>query len=420
MSTKYLFVALSIMLSSSTATTAVAELVIEVFPSGDLTGTTDQANIQAALTAAGTAMDAKVELGAGSYYVDGGVKATGFRGLLEGSGVEDTLIIALGEGDPANRGSVLLIEDGSATIRDLSILVPEGSSYLDSSPFSFVSDGGAAIDIHGGSAEIENVGIESNGPFLEFGPESLETGILVHNCDGNIVLKDSVFNGVKRAFIFNPEEPSECELTIESNLFDHNRVGIVLFGGNFGIKGGNDGGATISDNTFLDTLVYDVFGVLIDYPVLLTENNIHHPNPGGNAAISFDSGNALLAVSDNETGGLYVLGNVSLFGQTGDTLLSGNTINGASTANLGAILIEQSDDVLIVQNNLENNPHIPGWNPPSLSTQGAYAIWESTNVQIQDEELPDSSEGTCQVLHVPLKDPTNIVDGNLGECEFGF
>lgn len=148
--------------------TAIASVGATIYPSGDVTGATDQASIQAALDTAGSDENANIKLAEGTFYLNGGVGVIGFRGTLKGVGKGVTKVIALGEGSPDNRGSVFLFEDGDATIKDLSIEVPDGSSYLDSDPGVFVSDGGAAIDIFGGSAVIKNVEIKSNGPFGPF------------------------------------------------------------------------------------------------------------------------------------------------------------------------------------------------------------------------------------------------------------
>ena len=163
-------------------------------------------DIQAALDAAGSDDHAKIRLTNGTFYLNGGVGVTGFRGTLVGAGKDKTEMIALDTGDPDNRYSVLLFVNGDATIKDLSIVVPDGSHYLDSNPGLFVSDGGAAIDIFGGSAMIQNVGIMANGPFRWFGDDSLETGVLLHNCDGNFKLKNTSFEGVKRAVILTRKQ----------------------------------------------------------------------------------------------------------------------------------------------------------------------------------------------------------------------
>jgi hypothetical protein len=241
----------------------VTAAAVEISPSGDLTGATDQAAIQAALDAAGSSKKAEITLTAGIFYLNGGVGVTGFRGTLRGAGPGVTLVIAKGSGAVANRGSVFLFVDGDTTIKDLSIDVPDGSSYLDTNPGILTSDGGAAIDIFGGSATIINVEILSNGPFGPFGAESLESGILLHNCDRDFELRNSRFEGVKRSFVFNPEARSKCDLTISGNDFENNRGGIYLLGGTGGFKGGNKGDATVTENTFNNTLVLDIIGLLV-------------------------------------------------------------------------------------------------------------------------------------------------------------
>ena len=397
--------------------TALAAPVVNIPPSGDLTGATDQANIQAALDAAGSDTKARIKLAAGTFYLNGGVGVTGFEGTLLGSGKDVTEVIALGVGSPANRGSVFLFADGNATIKDLSIEVPDGSSYLDSHSGLFTSDGGAAIDIFGGSASIKNVRITSNGPFIPFGDESLETGVLLHNCDGSFELKDSALERVKRAVIFNPEAPSQCDIKISGNHFEDNRGGIFLLGGEFGFLGGNVGEASVTENTFDDTLVVDILGSFVEYPVDVRENEIEHSVLTGNWAIAFDTGSGAVNITGNETNGQYNGQNISLFFQFGSSVISGNTVNGAS---FGAISVELSDNVTIKDNDLTDNPFIPGWSVPGLETSGAYVLIESTNVRIHDEMLPVASQATCQVLHVPEKDLSNQIAPNLIECEAGL
>ncbi len=397
--------------------TAIAAPGTTLSPSGDNTGATDQAAIQAALDAAGSDDKAQITLTAGTFYLNGGVGVTGFKGTLGGAKKGTTTVIALGSGAVANRGSVFLFVDGDATIKDLSIDVPDGSSYLDTNPGLFTSDGGAAIDIFGGSASIMNVEILSNGPFGPFGNESLESGVLLHNCNGDFVLKNSTFEDVKRAFVFNPEARSKCDITISGNHFENNRGGIFLMGGTGGFKGGNRGDATVTENTFNDTLINDIFGLVVEYPVTVAENDIQHPNPSGNAAIEFDFGSGTVDIINNETDGQYFFQNINVFNQVGgSTVISMNTVNGASFEGFGAIGVESSDDVLINKNNLKKNPFIPGWSVPGLATSGAYLLFESTNVQIRNEKLPARSKQTCQVLHIPVIDPSNQIDPNLIEC----
>jgi hypothetical protein len=397
--------------------TAVAASDVTIAPSGDLSGVTDQLNIQGALDAAGTNKQAKIKLAAGTFYLNGGVGVTGFRGTLQGAGQGTTMVIALGSGVAANRGSVFLFADGDATIKNLSIEVPDGSSYLDSSPGLFTSDGGAAIDIFGGSASVKNVEILSNGPFGSFGPESLESGVLLHNCDGDFELKNSRFEGVKRSFVFNPEAQSNCDLTISGNHFENNRGGVFLLGGTGGFKGGNRGKATITDNTFNDTLVNDILGFLVEFAVTVKNNEIAHPNPSGNSAIEFDFGSGDVDIIDNVTDGQYFLPSIYLFSQIGGSaVISRNTVNGASRQGFGAIGVDTADDVTIKHNDLTANSLIPGWVVPGFTTSGAYLIFDSTNVTIKNERLPPSSQLTCQVLHVPTIDPSNRIDSNLIEC----
>jgi hypothetical protein len=402
-----------LLLVGGTATVGVAD---EISPSGNTSGIPDQINIQAALDAAGSSKKAEVTLAEGTFYLNGGVGVTGFRGTLKGAGSDKTKVVALGEGSPANRGSVFLFVDGSATVKDLSIEVPDESKYLDSHPGLGVSDGGAAIDIFGGSATIMNVEILSNGPFGPFGNESLETGVLLHNCDGDFDLTSSRFEGVKRSFVFNPQARSKCNLTISGNVFENNRGGTFLLGGESGFLGGNSGAASIRNNTMTDNLINDIFGLLVEYPVTVSGNKISHSSPEGNSAIWFDSGSGPLTITMNETSGRYFLSNIVLTEYLGRTTISGNTVSGASLDRYGAIGIFSSDDVTIKNNDLTGNPYIPGWSVPSLADTGAYALVESTNVRIDKEELPPYSQNTCQVLHDPEIDPSNHVDPDLIEC----
>jgi hypothetical protein len=97
-------------------------------------------------------------------------------------------------------------------------------------------------------------------------------------------------------------------------------------------------------------------------------------------------------------------------------VISGNTVTGASVLGLGAIGVEDSDDVTIKDNDLTGNSYIPGWIVPGFATSGAYLIFDSTNVTIKDEILPPLSQATCQVLHMPVIDPSNQIDPNLIEC----
>ena len=398
-------------------TTAIAAPAVEISPSGDLSGAMDQANIQAALNAAGSSKKAEITLTAGTFFLNGGVGVTGFRGTLRGAGQGTTTVMALGTGAAANRGSVFLFVDGDATIKDLSIDVPDGSFYLDSNPGLFTSDGGAAIDIFGGSASIMNVEILSNGPFELFGDESLESGVLLHNCNGDFALTNSRFEGVKRSFVFNPEARSKCDLTISGNHFENNRGGVFLLGGTGGFKGGNKGDATVTENTFNDTLVNDIFGLVVEYPVTVANNDIEHPNPSGNAAIEFDFGSGTVDIINNQTDGQYFFQNINVFFQVGGSaVISQNTVNGASFMGFGAIGVETSDDVTVKDNDLTGNPLIPGWIVPFFIETGAYAIIDSTNVTIKDEILSPLSLLMCQVLHIPAIDPSNQIDPNLIEC----
>jgi hypothetical protein len=346
----------------------------------------------------------------------GGVGITGFRGALKGAGSGVTRVIALGEGSLDNRGSVFLFIDGHPTIKDLSIEVPDESEYLDSNPGIFLSDGGAAIDIFGGSATIKNVTILSNGPFLQYGEESLEHGVLLHNCDGNFTLKDSYFEGVKRSFVFNPEARSECELTISGNVFENNRTGISLLGGEGGYLGGNSGEASIRSNTLDENLVGDIYGVLVEYPVTVSNNEIFHFVPSGNSAIWFDLGSGPLTITENYTEGQYFLSNIFLNDYLGSATIARNTVNGASYGGFGAIGIALSDDVTIQNNDLTGNPYIPGWSAPYLETTGAYLLLQSTNIRISNEKLSLGNRSSCQVLHTPQIDPSNWVDPDLIEC----
>jgi hypothetical protein len=400
--------------------TAVPAGAVTIAPSGDATGATDQVAIQAALDAAVAGGDSTIKLVAGTFYINGGVGVTGFDGTLKGAGRDETTVIALGEGDPLNRGSVFLFADGKVTIKNLSIDVPDGSLYLDSNLGLFISDGGAAIDIFGGSATIMNVGITSNGPFGPWGPESLETGVLSHNCNGTFDLKDSHFESVKRSFVFNPELASQCDLNIAGNHFENNRGGVFLMGGAGGFKGGNQGIAIVRDNSFFDNLVNDIFGLVVEYAVDVHNNVIGHPNPSGNSAIEFNFGNGELKITANETDGQYFLPNISLFEQYGASKISGNVVDGASSDGLGAIGVESSDNVEIRQNDLRDNSLIPGWSVPGFATTGAYAIVDSTNVRISKEKLPAASLANCQVLHVPAIDPSNQIDPMLIECVFSL
>ena len=109
--------------------------------------------------------------------------------------------------------------------------------------------------------------------------------------------------------------------------------------------------------------------------------------------------------------------NIFLYEQFGGSVISGNTVAGASVEGFGAIGVELSDDVTIKDNDLTDNSFIPGWSVPGLETSGAYLIIDSTNVRIKDEMLPALSLLSCQVLHVPEKDASNQIDPNLIECE---
>ena len=176
----------------------------------------------------------------------------------------------------------------------------------------------------------------------------------------------------------------------------------------------------LRNNTLIDTLAEDILGILVEYPVEVNDNEIRHPIPGGNSAISFWDGSGSLTITGNETDGLYSFGNIYLSNQVGGSVVSGNQVNGASLevgeVGVGAIVVGFSDDVQIKENDLKHNLFIPGWSVPGLETSGAYLLVESTNVQIQDEKLPASSQQTCQVLHIPVIDPSNQIDPDLIEC----
>lgn len=391
---------------------------IQISPSGDTTGYTDQVNIQAAFDAAGSNKKTKIRLKRGTFYLNGGVHANGFRGTLSGTGRSNSKVVALGSGDPANRGSVFLFIDGNATIKNLSIEVPEGSSYLDSNPSLGVSDGGAAIDIFGGSATIKNVDVLSNGPFGPFGQESLETGILLQNCDADFELKESTFMGVKRSFVFNPTDPSQCALKLTGNDFHNNRGGIFLLGS---ATGGNTGLANVSENIFSDTLTTPIFyGMGVDYPVTISDNEITESMNGGNAAIQVFDGVALLNISENTIIGEYEGSSILIEKKSGGTTITENEIEGASFTNSGAIAIVQSDDVIISENDFTENQSIPGWVLPNFTSGGAYAVVLSTNVTIENELHTAANLAECQVAHLPAIDPSNQIDAELIECVSGF
>lgn len=61
---------------------AIAAPGVTIHPSGDMTGATDQANIQAALVAAGTDDQAKIKLARGTFYIN----SVAVTGLLPTSG----------------------------------------------------------------------------------------------------------------------------------------------------------------------------------------------------------------------------------------------------------------------------------------------------------------------------------------------
>jgi hypothetical protein len=353
---------------------AIAGPPTKISPSGDNSGVTDQNNIRAALEAAGSDNNARVQLAAGDFYLNGGIRVVNFQGTLSGAGKDKTTLTALGTGNPANRGSVLLFVDGSPTVADLSINVPEGSFYLDSSPTLGTSDGGAAIDIFGGSASIMSVRITSNGPFLQFGEESLESGILVHNCYGDFSLQNSNFERVKRAFVFNPEESSNCNLVISGNDFTNNRSGIFLT--DFGE--GNDGSALIHDNTFNDNLVGDSGGLGVEYAVDVTNNIIRHDVSSGNSAIEFD-GTGPLTISGNKSGGQYFNPNIFVIEHTGDPVIADNTVTGASIEGFGSIGVESSDDIVIANNNIMPDQGLLGPGGPGLSIVDSQDAWIAKN-----------------------------------------
>ncbi|MEE8428809.1 MAG: hypothetical protein V3S33_04845 [Gammaproteobacteria bacterium] len=151
--------------------------------------------------------------------------------------------------------------------------------------------------------------------------------------------------------------------TDQANIhFENTRGGIHLLGGfAIGDKVGNVGEASVTKNTFNDTLIADISGLNIGYPVEVTDNEIQHATDSGNYAIGFETGNGPLTISGNKTDGLYFAGNILLFDQTGGSLISGNTVNGGAFApGWGAIEVDFSDDVLITGNNLKHNPFIPG------------------------------------------------------------
>jgi hypothetical protein len=384
---------------------------VTILPSGDMSGATDQSAIQAAFDAAASDKNAKIRLGVGTFYLNGGVKATGFQGSLRGSGKTETEVIALGEGDRANnRGSVFLFEGGNPKVSNLTINVPDGSRYLDSSPFLGTSDGGAAIHIFGGSATIKNVHIKSNGPFLGFGEESLETGILVQNGAGTFTLKSSTFEGNKRAFIFNPEEASQLDLNLKGNDFTNNRGGIFLL--DFG--GGNDGAATVSDNTFNDNFVGDVFGAEVAYPVIVRNNTIRHSvvvdgEPVGNSAIDFDKSGPL-TITGNEIDGQYFWANIYVTRHTGGAVIADNTVRGASWEGNGAIGVEACDGAVI-----KNNHLIPDESLQVPSALGL-SIVDCSSSQILDNRI-ELSAGVVSPVHILLDEATrnSVVVGRGNE-----
>ena len=388
-----------------------------IYPSGDTTGELDQLAIQAALDAAGSEKSANIRLERGTFYIRGGVSATGFQGMLQGAGQDKTKVIAVGEGRLENRGSVFLFVDGQPAIRDFAIDVPDGSSYLDSNPRLFVSDGGAALDIYGGGASIERMSISANGPFNDFGMDSLETGVLLHNCDADFELKNSDFNNTKRTFVFKPEEASSCNVDVRDNQFYANRTPISLLGGDNGDFGGNDGKVTVRNNYFGDSLTGDIYGGLLDYAVDITSNRMERPDGDGNSSIQMVTGSGALVIRNNGMSGTWFLGSILIEGFTGGVEISRNKIEGGAVLPFaGPIAIVASDNVLIEKNNLRSNTNIPGWSLPGFETRGAYTLVDSTNVRVSKESLPGDSSSTCQVLQIPAIDPDNMIDPALVTC----
>lgn len=406
-----LFVICTILFNSGMAFSAKP---IKLSPSGDQTGDTDRAEIQAAFDAAGSSTAAKIKLSAGTFYINGGVSAIDFNGTFFGTGQANTKIVAVGEGDVANRGSVFLFRGGDVTIKNLTIEVPEGSSYLDSNPRLGTSDGGAAIDIVNGAADIKNIEIISNGPFGPFGEESLETGILLQGCYGEFALKHSHFERVKRSFIFNPVDPSECDISIVNNDFMNNRGDIFFL---TPTTGGNVGSVTVSGNTFADTLVGPVFASGFDYPMSFTDNEFFgRAEPSANAAFDLRSGSGPLLIGGNEIGGQYFGPSIQGAQMSGGLTIADNRIDGGSINDAGSIVVFASDNITVAGNDFTQNTLVTGWDETDLTKIGAYLIIESTNVSIQDEMHSESNLLGCQVLHIPTIDPSNDIDSELIEC----
>lgn len=392
-----------------------------LYPSGD--PVIDQPALLAALQSAGSDESATIKLSEGTFYLQGGITVTGFNGTLAGSGADRTTIVALGDGDPANDGSVLQFVDGSATIIDLSIEVPDFSRYLDDSPNLAIANGGAAIDVLGGSATIRNVQISANGPFLGLlDPDSLEHGVLVRNCTGTFELSGSYLHHLKRAFVFAPHQPSACNIRIADNRFEDTRSAIALLGGVLPGFAGNSQPAEVWDNALYRTLVTAVQVWGLDYEAHLKDNVLRPQSPGGNCGLWADGGTAPVLIAGNDIQGQYALGGICIWGQTGGVEIRGNRVDGSALLvsvaplNGGAITIELSDQVLSAGNDFRKNTLIPGWSVPELDTPGAYYVRESTNVVITEDRFSKQSLAACQVLHLPAIDATTFVDASLVSC----
>lgn len=268
---------------------------ITLYSSGDLSGTIDKENIERELATDSSAT--RIKLAEGVFYINEGIGIENFNGVISGHNKNTTKLVAVGAGISSNRNSVLFMNQSNVTLKNFEIEVPEGTSYLDSSPTLEVSDGGAAIDIVGGNVKIRNITITTPKPFSDLTAGNLETGILVQSCDEDVVIKKCEFVGVKRSVVFAPINPTECNLRILENHFTDTRGGVFMVG--FGPGVGSDG-VIVKGNKFKNTLVGEIFyGFGVDYPARIVSNTFHNEQPPSNAALFAVGASGELTIKKN-------------------------------------------------------------------------------------------------------------------------
>jgi len=85
---------ITLVLRTTMAFSSAGDQIIELEPSGDMTGVTDANNLEVALEAV-KASGGTVELEDGSYYVSRPIVVEGFNGILKGDSMKKSIIIAV-------------------------------------------------------------------------------------------------------------------------------------------------------------------------------------------------------------------------------------------------------------------------------------------------------------------------------------